>query len=58
LGVSVQNFLQLGERADFLRPFVGSGASGLMQFRDGSDKETASNFVEITEKRDSDPGND
>jgi hypothetical protein len=37
--------MQLDERADFLRPFIWSRVSGLMQFRNGSDKETASYFV-------------
>jgi hypothetical protein len=44
--------MQLGGRADFLLP------SFLMRFLDGSDKGTASNFVQILEKCDGDPGND
>jgi hypothetical protein len=32
MGVNVQNFVQLGGRADFLRPFIWSLVSGLMQF--------------------------
>jgi hypothetical protein len=42
LGVSVQNSTQLGGRSDFLCPFICSCVSGLMRFRDGSDKGTAS----------------
>jgi hypothetical protein len=34
--------MQLGGRADFLRPFIWSHVSGLTRFRNGSDKETAS----------------
>jgi hypothetical protein len=34
----------------FLRPFIWSLVSGLMQFRDGSNKGTASNCVQILEK--------
>jgi hypothetical protein len=34
LGVSVQKFMQMGGSADFLRPFIWSCLSGLMQFRD------------------------
>jgi hypothetical protein len=40
LGVSVQHFVQLGGHADFLRPFIWSRVSGLIQFHDGSDKGT------------------
>jgi hypothetical protein len=42
LGVGVQNFPQLGGRADFLRPFIRSHVSDLMQFPNESDKGTAS----------------
>jgi hypothetical protein len=35
---------------DRLRIFIWSLVSGLMRFRDGSDKGTASNFVQISEK--------
>jgi hypothetical protein len=42
LGVSVQNFTQLGGCADFLRPFIWSHVCGLAQFRNESDKGTAS----------------
>jgi hypothetical protein len=41
----VQHFPQLGEHADFLRH-----VSGIMRFRDGSDKATASNYVQISKK--------
>jgi hypothetical protein len=40
LGVSVQNFTELGGSADF----------SLARFRDGSDKGTSSNSVHISEK--------
>jgi hypothetical protein len=40
LSVSEQNFTNLDGRADILRPFIWS-ISGLMQFRDGSEKGTA-----------------
>jgi hypothetical protein len=50
LGISVQNFTQLGKRADFLRPFIWSRVYGLMPFHDGSDKGTASKFVHKTKK--------
>jgi hypothetical protein len=43
--------MQLGGGCvDFLRPFIWSRVSGLMQFSDGSDKGRASNFVQILEK--------
>jgi hypothetical protein len=48
-GVSVQNFTRLGGLYDFLRP-IWSLVSGLMLFHDGSNKRTASNFVQILEK--------
>jgi hypothetical protein len=38
----MQNFTQVGGRADFLRPFIWSCVSGLMQFCDGSNIGTAS----------------
>jgi hypothetical protein len=47
LGSHVQIFTQLGGCADNLRPLIFSRVSGLMRFIDGSDKETASNFVQI-----------
>jgi hypothetical protein len=34
----------------FLRPFIWSRVSGLMRFRDGSDKGTASHFVQMSGK--------
>jgi hypothetical protein len=48
--VSVQNFTQLGGSYDFLRPFIWSHVSDLLQFREGSDKGTASDFMQISEK--------
>jgi hypothetical protein len=39
----------VGGRTDFLRPFIWSRVTGLMRFRDGSNKETASNFVQSSE---------
>jgi hypothetical protein len=50
LAVSVQNFAQPGGRAEYLRPFIWSRVSGMTRFRDGSDIECASNFVQISEK--------
>jgi hypothetical protein len=50
LEVSVQNFTQLGGRADFYVNLFGVLLSGLMRFRDGSNKGTASHFVQISEK--------
>jgi hypothetical protein len=41
--------MQLGERTDFLHPFIWSRVYGLMRFFGGSNKGTASNFVQITE---------
>jgi hypothetical protein len=59
LGVSEKNLIQLGGRADILRPFIWSHVSGLMNFCDGFDKGTPSNFVKISEKvRNRYPGND
>jgi hypothetical protein len=49
LGISAQFFKLLGGHADFLHPFISSRVSGVMQFHDGSVKETASNFVQISE---------
>jgi hypothetical protein len=46
--VSVHNFKQLGGPANFLRPFIWSCVSGLIRFCVGSDKGTASNFVQIS----------
>jgi hypothetical protein len=37
----------MGGHADFLHPFICSHVSGLMRFRDGSNKGTASNFVQM-----------
>jgi hypothetical protein len=39
--------MHLGGRANFLRPYIWSRVSGLMRFRSGSDKGTASHFVII-----------
>jgi hypothetical protein len=50
LGVSQQNFTQLGGRADFLRPFIWSSASGLMRFCHGSDKGAAQSFIKVIQK--------
>jgi hypothetical protein len=41
--------MQLGGRADFLRPSILSHASGLMRFRDGCNKGTSTDFVPISE---------
>jgi hypothetical protein len=48
--VSVQNFTQLGGRADSLRYFIWSCVSGMMRFRDGSIKGIALDFGQIAEK--------
>jgi hypothetical protein len=48
LGVNLQK--QLGGSADFLRPHISSLVSFLMRFRDGFDKRTESNFVQISGK--------
>jgi hypothetical protein len=47
-------------RYDFLRPFpvIYSRLSGLVRFRDASDKGTASNFVQISGEYDEDLGNE
>jgi hypothetical protein len=50
LGVRLYNFMQLGGRDDFLRHSIWSRVPGLMRFRNGSDTETASNFVQILAK--------
>jgi hypothetical protein len=52
--------MQLDGCADFPRSFIWSRVSGLMRFRDGSHKRTASNFVQIPEKvrQRRDPGNE
>jgi hypothetical protein len=41
--------MQLGGRADFLRPYIWNHVSGLMRFLEGSNKGTACNFVQISE---------
>jgi hypothetical protein len=46
---SVQNFARRCGRADSLRSFIWGRVSGLKWFRDGSDKRTASNFVQMLE---------
>jgi hypothetical protein len=43
-------FHQLGGCADVLRPLIWSRVSGLMRFREGPNKGTASDFVQISEK--------
>jgi hypothetical protein len=48
-GVSEQNFTQLDGSADLSLPFIWSRVSGLKRFRDGFDKGTTSNFVQISE---------
>jgi hypothetical protein len=50
MGVSVQNFMQLGGHADFIPPFIWSRVSCLMRFPDGSNKGTASNFMQISKQ--------
>jgi hypothetical protein len=50
LGVGVQNFKQLGGRADFLRHFIWSRVSDIMAFLDGADEGRATNSVQISEK--------
>jgi hypothetical protein len=42
--------MQLDRYADFLRPFIWSLVFSLMRFRDGSDKGTTLNCVQISEK--------
>jgi hypothetical protein len=44
MGVRTQNFTQLGGSGDFSRTFIWNRVSGLMWFRDGSDKRTVSIF--------------
>jgi hypothetical protein len=39
MGVNVQNFTQLSGRADFIRPFIWSSASGLMRFLTADQKQ-------------------
>jgi hypothetical protein len=46
----MQNLTQLGGGADCLRPSIFSRVSGRMQFRNGSDSESTSNFVPILKK--------
>jgi hypothetical protein len=48
LGANVQNFAQLGERVDFLCPFIWSRAFGLMRFRHGSDIKCATETLAMT----------
>jgi hypothetical protein len=43
-------FHATGGCTECLRPFIWSSVCGLMRFRDGSNKETASNVVQISEK--------
>jgi hypothetical protein len=50
LGRRCTKFHIVGWKQSFLRPFIWSRVSGLMRFRIGSDKGTASNFVHITGK--------
>jgi hypothetical protein len=50
LGVSLQNLTQLDGCTDVLNPFIWSCVIGLMSFRDGSDKRTASHFVQTSGK--------
>jgi hypothetical protein len=57
LGSQCTKFMQLDGHADFIRPFIWSYVSGLTRLRGGSDKGTASNFMQISEKGDGDPGN-
>jgi hypothetical protein len=47
---SVYKIYAAGGHPDFLRPFIWSHVSSLMLFRNGSDKGTASNFVQISKK--------
>jgi hypothetical protein len=57
----VHNFTQLGGRAEFLRSFIWSRVFGLMRFRDGSDKGTASVrqlLCKTPKKCGGDPGSD
>jgi hypothetical protein len=49
--------MQLGGGAGLFRTFIWSRVSGLMLFRDGSRRETASNFVQISKKCDAYAGN-
>jgi hypothetical protein len=58
LGVIVWNYMQLDGYADFLRPFIWSLVSAMMGFRNGTDKEIASNFVQISTNWDEDLNND
>jgi hypothetical protein len=46
MGVNVQNFMQLGECADFLRPFIWSRVSGLMRFLIADQKQQRVNICE------------
>jgi hypothetical protein len=56
LEVSVQNFTQLGGRADFLCPLICICVSGLMRFHNESDIEYASDFVQPWKQFNRDPG--
>jgi hypothetical protein len=42
--------MQLGGLADFLHLFIWSHVSGLVRLHNGSDKGTASNFVQMSGK--------
>jgi hypothetical protein len=42
--------MELAGRADFLCPFIWIHASGLTRFHNRSDKGTASNFVQLSDK--------
>jgi hypothetical protein len=50
LGSQCTKFHADGWTCWFLRPFIWSCVSVLMRYRDGSDKGTASNFVQVSEK--------
>jgi hypothetical protein len=50
LGSQCTKFHAVGWTCWFLRPFISSRLTGLMRFRDGYNKGTASNFVQISEK--------
>jgi hypothetical protein len=46
----VQNFMQLVGHADFLCPIIWSRVFARMRFHDGSESESVSYFVQISEK--------
>jgi hypothetical protein len=48
--INCKNFTQLGDMLIVYIFFIWNCVSGLMQFRDGSDSECASNFVQISGK--------